>query len=233
MTTATSSPTPNLFILASDNSPRLLPLLRTSPSLAASQDPTGYSLLHAAASYNHLDLLRTLVTEFHTNVNITDNDHETPLFAVETVAAAKVLVEELGADLGWKSEEGVTAEEKISGEGEFVTVADYLREMRVRRTGSGGAGAANGTGDEASSTHPPPLPPNVSINFQEVESVASEVQAAGIDPEIARRIEELASKSKDEFMGEEGQRELRVLIEDSVRAARESDGGDSSRRRVA
>lgn len=172
--------------------------------------------------------------EFHVSVNIADNDHETPLFVVETVEAVRVLVEELGADLAWKNEEGVTAEEKIREEGEFVTIADYLGETRARGSG-GGEAVTTSNGDTAvtsSSTHPPPLPPNVSINLQEVEPVASEIQAAGIDPDIARRIEDLASKSKEEFMGEEGQKQLRALVEDSVRVARESDDRDSTRRRV-
>ena len=88
---------PNPYLLAADNSPELLPLLRSNPALASSQDEHGYSLVHAAASYNHLDLLRALVRDLHVDVNLKDEDDETALFVVETPEAAKVLVEELGA----------------------------------------------------------------------------------------------------------------------------------------
>ena len=75
---------PNPFLLAADNSPELLPLLRENPALASAQDDHGYSLIHAAASYNHLNLLRTLVRELHVDVDLKDEDDETALFVVET-----------------------------------------------------------------------------------------------------------------------------------------------------
>src|ERR1700749_4309002 len=103
---------PNTFLLAADNSPQLLPLLRAHPELASGQDDHGYSLLHAAASYNHLDLLRTLVREFKVNVNLRDEDDETALFVVETVDAAKMLVEERCIDAMPKCADGATAQQK-------------------------------------------------------------------------------------------------------------------------
>ncbi|KAL8870309.1 MAG: hypothetical protein Q9174_003617, partial [Haloplaca sp. 1 TL-2023] len=157
---------PNPFILASDNSPALLPLLRSNAGLASTQDPHGYSLLHAAASYGHNALLRTLVSEFAVNVNIKDEDGETPLFVVETVETARILVEELGCDTEIKNEEGMTAEEKIRGEGEFVVVADFLREVRLGKgsveSGANGVGASE---EEEVEERPPPLPPNVTANM--------------------------------------------------------------------
>lgn len=117
----------NPFLLAADNSPALLPLLRENPSLASEQDSHGYSLVHAAASYNHLDLLRTLIREFNVDVNLRDEDDETALFVVETVEAARALVEELGADITIKGSEGYTAFQKIVEEGDFPEVAEYLK----------------------------------------------------------------------------------------------------------
>lgn len=84
----------NPFLLAADNSSALLSLLRENPRKASLQDEHGYSLVHAAASYNRLDLLRALVREFDVDVNLKDEDDETALFVVETVEAAKLLVED-------------------------------------------------------------------------------------------------------------------------------------------
>ncbi|MCJ1227132.1 hypothetical protein MMC12_003787 [Toensbergia leucococca] len=222
----------NPFLLAADNHPSLLPLLRTSPHLASSQDAHGYSLLHAAVSYNHISLLRTLVREFHVSVNIKDEDGETPLFVAETVEAAQVLIEELGVDTTIRNAEGITAEEKILGEGDYPTVAAYMRESRTRDATGIGSGEA---GDETLATsdgllnndlhHPPPLPPNVTVNMGTMESDAVEGEGE-VDPEFRRRIEELAAR--EDFQGDEGQRQLRELITDAVRGV----GGDGNARDV-
>src|SRR5262245_52909038 len=93
----------NPFLLAAQTpSPdsRLIPLLQSNPPLASAQDAHGYSLLHAAASYNHAELLKTLVEDFHVDVNLLDEDHETCLFVTESLEVAKLLVETLGVDRG-------------------------------------------------------------------------------------------------------------------------------------
>ncbi|UZP35658.1 hypothetical protein NXS19_003474 [Fusarium pseudograminearum] len=125
--------TPNPFLLAADNNPTLLPLLRERPELASSQDEHGYSLVHAAASYSHLDLLRALIREFNVDVDLKDEDNETALFVVETQDAAQVLVEELGADVGHRGLEGLTAREKIEAEGDFPVVAEYLLKIEAKQ----------------------------------------------------------------------------------------------------
>lgn len=202
------------YILAADNDPQLLPLLRSNPSLVSSQDSHGYSIPHAAASYNHLDLLRTLVNEFHVDVNIKDEDGETPLFVVETVETAQVLVDELKADLTVKNDEGLTAEEKIRMEGDFTTIADYLRECLERGVppaveGSSATRTTNG--------HPPPLPPNVTMQLGTLEDEQALGDVGEVDPEFRQRIEELAAR--EDFQGEDGQRQLRELITDAIRGA--------------
>lgn len=196
-------PTPNPYLLAADNSPDLLPLLRSQPSLASAQDAHGYSLVHAAASYNHLSLLRALVTEFSVSPNLRDEDDETALFVVETVEAAKCLVDELGADVSLRGAEGMTAREKIDAEGDFPLVAEYLakKEGVERRTEGGGEGEGL-----------PPLPEELkfTVGTMDVErDVPDEV-----DPEFRRRIQELAER--DDFHSAEGQGELRKLVEDAV-----------------
>lgn len=207
---------PNIFTLAADNSPQLLPILRANPSLASGQDDHGYSLVHAAASYNHKDLLRTLVHEFHVNPNIKDEDGETALFVVESVEPAQCLLEELGVDPTIRNDEGMTAEEKIRTEGDYPTIADFLRESRII-----GAPAVGDFQSSEDGSRPPPLPPNVKIHLGTLEDSQAVGEGTEADPEFRRRIEELAAR--DDFQGEEGQKQLRDLITDAVRGAGRED----------
>ncbi|KAK7995237.1 hypothetical protein PG990_014010 [Apiospora arundinis] len=199
----------NPFLLAADNSPALLPLLREDPTLASGQDEHGYSLVHAAASYEHLDLLRTLIREFNVDINLRDEDNETALFVVESVAAARVLVEELSIDINAKNDEGQTALEKITEEDEFPQVAEYLREA----TGQGQTNgtAAPGEGSSAT-TQLPPAPDGMAVTVGTMSPV--DEQELDIDPEFRRRIEELAGR--DDFHTEEGQAALRRLVQDAI-----------------
>lgn len=204
----------NPFLLAADNSPDLLPLLRENPALASSQDDHGYSLMHAAASYNHLDLLRALVSEFHVDVDLQDEDQETALFAAETLDCAKMLVEELHANISVRGEEGKTAREKIEEDGDFPEVAIYLRIKELEALG-GITNGINGTPTiNGNSIHtPPPVPEGLNVNIGSMvpEEEAGEV----VDPEFRRRIEELAQR--EDFQGDEGQSALRDLITEAVR----------------
>ena len=213
---ATSNPL-NPFILAADNDPRLLPLLRSQPALASSQDAHGYSILHAAASYNHLDLLRQVVLDFHVDPNLKDEDGETALFVVETLQAAQVLVEELGIDMTIENADGQTAEQKILADGDFLSVSDFLQEKRAQKS-------VNAQGNEIladpSSTdifnlsHPPRLPRNMTVDVGTMDE-QSALEGTAINPEYRRRIEELATR--EDFQEEAGQKQLRELIADVVR----------------
>ncbi|RYP61510.1 hypothetical protein DL769_007666 [Monosporascus sp. CRB-8-3] len=202
----------NPFLLAADNPTALLSLLRESPSLASGQDDHGYSLVHAAASYNHLDLLRTLIREYHVDVNLRDEDEETALFVVETVDAAKVLVEELGADLTVKGSEGHTAYEKIAEEGDHPDVAEYLRiQAAARSRGQPNGAQSNGVAAENSSTLPP-VPDGLRVSMTTMAS--AEEETAELDSEFRRRIEQLAER--EDLHTEAGQAELRQLVQDAI-----------------
>ncbi|KAI9761387.1 MAG: hypothetical protein M4579_001037 [Chaenotheca gracillima] len=212
----------NIWILAADNDVgRLVPILRADPALASSQDFSGYSLVHAAASYGHVPLLRQLVNEFHVDVNIQDHDEETALFQVENVEVANVLVEQLNADKGIRNNEGMTAAEKIESEGDWPLVAAYLLDNDATASGeSSTRSMAEGQQPSAEATegdnvrHAPPLPPNVSIDVGTMEELAPADDAV-VDPELRRRIEDLASR--EDFQSEAGQSELRDLITAAVR----------------
>lgn len=205
----------NPFLLAAvvpDPDPRLLPLLRSKPALASTQDDHGYSLLHAAASYNHIDLLKVLINEFHVDVNLTDEDGETCLFVTERVDVAKCLVEELHIDINIRNDEDSIAADKIESEQDFPEVAAYLKaHAGLSRDESSTSNASS----NSSGRHPPALPPNVTINVNATTEETSDDLAQEPDPEFRRRIEELATR--ENFHTEEGQRELRNLIIDAVR----------------
>lgn len=202
---------PNPFLLAADNPSALLALLRDTPSLACQQDDHGYSLLHAAASYNHLGLLRALVNEFSVPVNLRDEDSETALFVVETVEAARLLVEELGIDTALTGDEGLTACEKIQQDGDFPAVADYLAGREGAAAGREGTAqaAVNGTSLNGSL---PSVPQGLSVSFGTVNE--DEAAGASPDPDFRRRIEELAARS--DLDTEAGQAALRQLVEEAV-----------------
>ena len=212
----------NLYTLAADNSPLLLPLLRSDCRLASKQDEHGYSLAHAATSYGHAELLKTLVNEFHVDVNITDEDGETPLFVAESVVIAQILVEGLGAATNVQNNEGETPEEKIQTEGEYPTVAAYLKEIRVR---SGPVSKANDSvkaeaqhnngNDIFADESPGPVPKNMKVNVGTMEETRDTNGQADVDPEFRRRIEELASR--EDFNSTEGQQQLRDLVQDAVK----------------
>jgi uncharacterized protein len=204
---------PNPYLLAADNSPALLPLLRENPALASAQDEHGYSLIHAAASYNHLDLLRTLVREFKVDVNIKDEDQETALFVVESVDAARVLIEELNSNISFKGCDNLTAREKIEAEGDFPDVAEYLRLVEIQQNISLGRNCpANETQQRFDLPYIPPPPPGLEVRIGTMSE--QEDTEAELNPEFRARIDELAQR--EDFNTAEGQAELRQLVEDAV-----------------
>ncbi|KAI9794695.1 MAG: hypothetical protein M1833_007411 [Piccolia ochrophora] len=219
--TSQSRPPANIFLLAADNDVnKLLPLLHNNTSTASSQDEHGYSLIHAAASYGHAALLRQLVNEFHVDIDMTDEDGETGIFQVETVDVARVMVQELGANVNIRNAEGQTAVEKIEAEGDWPPVAAYLRGVEgVTATGSiDNPAATEGAVGRAASNDvhpPPPLPPNISINVGTMDEAEQAAAGEVVDPELRRRIEDLASR--DDFQSEAGQNELKDLISAAVK----------------
>lgn len=204
--------TSNPYLLAADNPTALIALLRENPALASGQDDHGYSLVHAAASYNHLDLLRKLIREFNTDVNLRDEDNETALFVVETIDAAKVLVEELEIDLNARNSDGQTAQEKFLEEADFPQIAEYLRNAELSRGGSlpNGSGVNGDHAGDSISLPPPPEGLRVSMGTM----TPAEENDAEFDPEFRRRIEELAAR--DDFHTDAGQAELRQLVEEAL-----------------
>jgi ankyrin repeat protein len=73
-----------------------------------SADRAGYTAIHAAASYGHLPLLHFLVKEREGDINIKDQEGDTPLHMCELVEVAREMINELGADVTIKNKEGLT-----------------------------------------------------------------------------------------------------------------------------
>jgi len=215
-----------LLNLVPEHPDQVLSHLSSQPELAGRQDRHGYSLLHAATSYNHPELLRSLVRDFHANVNLRDEDGETPLFVAENVEIARLLVEELGADTGAQNDDGQTAEQKMDADEEWPLVTAYLREAPGGSSGqaasvlaqTGGANnssaARSGTVNGASNgmSHPPPVP--AGITDVKIGTMPEPSEAGAPDPEFRRRIEELAAS--DDFQTEDGQQRLRELVQDAL-----------------
>ena len=140
------------------------------------------------------------------DVNLKDEDGETALFVVETVAAAQLLYEELKIDQTIRNQEGETAAEKILHEGDFTAVSDYLRICNAIGDTSH-TGLVNGD-----SRDPPPLPPNVKMQVGTLENAEDLGEVA--DPSLRQRIEELAGR--EDFQNEDAQRQLKELVKDAV-----------------
>ncbi|KAJ8331747.1 hypothetical protein BDV3_000905 [Batrachochytrium dendrobatidis] len=98
-----------------------------APMDANAKDSSGYTSLHAAASYNHLDLMRMLVKEYGADPNVVDHDGYTPLHVIETADAGRVLIE-LGADPTKRNHSGQLPIETAFTEC-WTDVVDYLQEF--------------------------------------------------------------------------------------------------------
>jgi len=230
-----------LLNLVPDSPDSVLQQLQQNPELASKQDAHGYSLLHAATSYAHIELARSLVRDYNIDPNIQDEDSETCLFNAESVEVAKALLE-LGVDLNSRNDEGQTAAEKLADPDEQPQVAAFLREaagvptteaaasVTAQTNGAADSAAAQaGTVNGTNGVHAlPPLPSDVQINLG---SMQPEEAGEAPDPEFRRRIEELAARP--DFQTEAGQAELRRLVEDVVGGITQEEGqGAGSRRRI-
>lgn len=119
----------NIWVAASDNQISLVEeYLNSGKFTPNSKDPNGYTPIHAAASYGHIDLLRKLI-ERGGDINIQDEEGDTPLHHVEDINMAKILVEEFKADWKIKNAENQTAAQYIEEDGEFPELAAYLLSL--------------------------------------------------------------------------------------------------------
>ena len=187
----------NIWVAAADNQVEIVEKYLTSNEFSANaKDPNGYTPIHAAASYGHLDLLKMLVSNGG-DINIQDNEGDTPLHHAEDVVTAKFIVEELKADFKIKNEEGQTAADYIEEEGEYPELAQYLRSLSHDKPETTNGSALEGL----------PIPGSVdghAIRYSMEEDVGD------IDPESRRKLEEIANSENPEEA-------LRELVTSAVR----------------
>jgi hypothetical protein len=110
-------------------------------------------------------------------------------------------------------------------EGEAHEVLQYLRSLETGR-----APASVGEIETANVHPPPPLPDGLNGVNIEMGTMTEEAAGDAPDPEIRRRIEELAARP--DYESEEVQAQLRELVQDVVMGMGGEQDGRSVRRRV-
>ncbi|CEP61136.1 uncharacterized protein LALA0_S02e07536g [Lachancea lanzarotensis] len=119
----------NVWIAASDGNLEKVESFFSAGFGPESKDPNGYTPIHAAAAYGHIELLRKLCSApYSGDINVRDGDGDTPLHHCEDLTTGRVIVEELNADWTLKNNEGKTALEVLEEDVEFPELIDYLRE---------------------------------------------------------------------------------------------------------
>jgi ankyrin repeat protein len=105
------------FLAASEGN---LPLLQSSlinnqqSSVTSIRDENGYTLLHAASSYNQLHIIRFLLSSINNNsdlveyIHVGDNEGDTVLHYASTADVARTLIEEYTMNPSVKNKEGKT-----------------------------------------------------------------------------------------------------------------------------
>lgn len=120
----------NIWVAASDGQLDVVKNFIENDKLSPNaKDDNGYTPVHAAASYGHMDLLKYLIDQGG-DINITDEDGDTALHTVEELDVAKSLVEDFKADYKIKNSEGQTPFEKIQEEDEFPELIHYLAGLQ-------------------------------------------------------------------------------------------------------
>ncbi|PBL03682.1 ankyrin [Armillaria gallica] len=120
----------NIWIAAGDGDLGRVEELVLAGTLPNIPDEFTYTPMHAAASYGHIHILEFLLAHGG-DVNITDDDGETPLYVVEDVVTARWLIEH-GAVIDRTNNEGVSPIESLAED--FPQVAEFLQaETAIRK----------------------------------------------------------------------------------------------------
>ncbi|KAF6749483.1 ankyrin [Ephemerocybe angulata] len=114
----------NIWVAAGDGDlARVTELVEQHGLSPNGPDENSYTPMHAAASYGHLHVLEYLISKGG-DVNVTDDDGDTPLYTVESIDTAQYLVQH-GAAIAYTNREGISPIEHLSED--FPAVAAYLQ----------------------------------------------------------------------------------------------------------
>lgn len=183
----------NIWIAASDgNLDAVKQFLDSGHYSPNSPDPNGYTPMHAAAAYGHTDLLKYLVSKGG-DVNVTDDDGDTPLHHTEQLATAQVLIGELGADYSAKDNDGLTPVQFLEQMGEAQDLITYLHSLE-----------ANGTDVETVQHTTLPNGENIRLSTSQIDPDNS--------PELAARREQIEKIMAEDISEEERDDKLRAII---------------------
>lgn len=168
-------------------------------------DENTYTPMHAAASYAQIPVLEFLLSRGG-NVNITDEDGETPLFVVETVEVARYLVEH-GADVNHRNNDGELPTDRL--EEDAPEVSEYLRSL--------GSSVTQDTSNGATQLVSP-------------SQFATDRAAELLSSELISQVHEIMERAERE--GTDPEEELKKIVGDSllasIRAGQGMSGQDSS-----
>ncbi|KZV62912.1 ankyrin [Peniophora sp. CONT] len=129
----------NIWVAASDGDlARVQHLIEVEGMSPNVPDAYTYTPMHAAASYGHLEVLEYLVSHGG-DVNVTDDDGDTPLYTVENVETATWLVQH-GAVVERQNSEGVSPADHL--EEDFPDISSYLRSLSTAASNDDDASAA-------------------------------------------------------------------------------------------
>jgi hypothetical protein len=174
----------NIWVAAGDGDlARVQELIEQQSISPNAPDPFTYTPMHAAASYGQLEVLAYLVNQGG-DVNITDEDGDTPLYTVENVETAQWLINH-GAVIDRRNSEGVSPLENL--EEDFPDVAAFLQSQLTTAYASSSAvltsesQPSQHSQDAASET----LTSNL---MQSVHDIMQRAEAEGTDPDEELRV---------------------------------------------
>lgn len=147
-------------------------------------DPYTYTPMHAAASYGQLHVLEYLVSRGG-NVDVTDEDGDTPLYTIENLDTARWLVAH-GANVHCRNNEGISPIEHLSED--FPQVATYLQSLSSAEPVVTGA-ASLASNSQQPSQHQQNIVSEemTSSLMQSVQDIMRRAEAEGRDPDAELR----------------------------------------------